>query len=310
MKRSLCGQVIREQFFKTKTEKQRNTILMLLDGHIHIFSDQPPDPAGLRRRLQSAGISGGVILSLSPHWFRKLGARRRLDNLCAWTRSSTNLFPFYWIDPLEDDALEQVQLAMQRGVKGFKIICDRFFPHDPRALRVILAIAAARRPILFHSGILWDGQPSSRYNRPAEFEPLMEVKNLTFCLAHLSWPWCDELIALYGKILNARVYRPDVSATLFVDVTPGTPVIYRREVLTRLFKTGYDVNQNVIFGTDCSTNNYNVAWAKAWIARDRTIYRRLKLSTGTQSGIFAENLKRFLGISRQPIRLAPPKCGE
>lgn len=76
--------------------------------------------------------------------------------------------------------------------------------------------------------------PSSQYNRPSEFEPLLEINGLKFSLAHISWPWCDELIAVYGKFLNAYAGNPDHSVEMFIDITPGTPPIYRQEVLTKL----------------------------------------------------------------------------
>ena len=63
-------------------------------------------------------------------------------------------------------------------------------------MEVFRTISQADRPILFHSGILWDGKPSGPYNHPAGFESLLEVDGLRFCLAHISWPWCDELIAV------------------------------------------------------------------------------------------------------------------
>ena len=71
---------------------------------------------------------------------------------------------------------------------------------------------------------------------------------MRFSLAHISWPWCDELIAAYGKILNASASRADYRGEMFVDITPGTPTIYRREALTKLFTVGYDIQDNVIFG--------------------------------------------------------------
>ena len=42
-----------------------------------------------------------------------------------------------------------------------------------------------------------------------------------------------------------------------MDITPGTPFVYRREVLKRLYMSGFDDLPNrVLWGTDGSTNNY------------------------------------------------------
>ena len=37
-----------------------------------------------------------------------------------------------------------------------------------------------------------------------------DIPGLRFCCAHISWPWCEECVAVYGKFLNAltRSDRP------------------------------------------------------------------------------------------------------
>ncbi|MCX7049168.1 MAG: hypothetical protein NTX50_27235 [Candidatus Sumerlaeota bacterium] len=273
---------------------------MILDGHIHI-GEGAPEPKHLIERMRAAGVDGGVLLSLPPSCFDWLGhpltAAERLDNLFAWVEGHANLYPVFWIDPLEPDAMEQVALAHRRGVRAFKVICNRFYPRDPRALEVFQAIARTGKPILFHSGILWDGADSSRYNRPAEFEALLEVEGLKFSLAHISWPWCDEHIAVYGKIRQAYSVRPNLSVEMFVDLTPGTPPIYRQEALTKLFTVGYEVEDNIFFGSDCHAENYATDWTREWIERDNGIYRQLGLKPETIEKIHSRNLMRFLAIT-------------
>jgi predicted TIM-barrel fold metal-dependent hydrolase len=254
------------------------------------------------------------VISLPPLSFGNFGQScatpERLAHLCSWCDVEENLFPFYWLDPLEKDAFEQIDMAIERGVLGFKVICDRFYPGDSRVLPVFQRIADRQRPILFHSGILWDGKPSGQYNRPVEFEALLEVKGLRFSLAHISWPWCDELIAVYGKFLNAHVSQPDLSVEMFIDITPGTPRIYRRQALTNVLTVGYDVQQNLIFGSDCTASEYHVEWVDEWISRDRAIFTDLDLTKREMERIFSGNLKRFVGISTQDIQKTYPKPGE
>ena len=97
---------------------------------------------------------------------------------------------------------------------------------------------------------------------------------------------------------------------MFVDVTPGTPVIYRREVLRRLFMTGYDIEHNIIFGSDSNTQDYNTTWGREWITRDNGIYQELGLKENVVEQIYAENLRRFLGISTKQVERNVPKPGE
>ena len=274
---------------------------MILDGHIHIKKGQV-DRDEFARRLAEAGVDGGILISYPPKAFPYLSdsapPQERLDNVFAWAEAAENLHPFYWIDPTEPDALDQVHLARKQDVAGFKVICQRHFPSDPRAMEVFRAIAEAGRPILFHSGILYDGAANSRYNRPVEFEALLDVNGLRFSMAHLSWPWGDELIALYGQFQSARRMREDLSVELFIDTTPGTPKIYRRDAFTKLFKTGFDVEHNVFFGTDSMANDYSPDRAKAYVDMDNEIFRGLALDQATVENIYSGNLKRFLGLSK------------
>jgi predicted TIM-barrel fold metal-dependent hydrolase len=274
---------------------------MILDGHVHI-RNQEAQPKPFLAQLAEAGIDGAALISLSPRMLPELSARQRLENLMEWTDGHATLFPLFWLDPTAEDATEQVALAVQRGVAGFKVLCSTHPPGDVRAMPVYRAIAEAGKPILFHSGILWDGLPSGPYNRPCLFESLLEIDNLKFTLAHISWPWVDECIAAYGKFLNAYTRRPDLSVEMFIDNTPGTPPIYRRDALTKLFTVGYDIEHNIIFGTDCRADDYNVAWAREWITRDNAIYDDLGLSCETREHIYADNLRRFLGLSDGAIR--------
>lgn len=244
-------------------------------------------------------MDGGLIISLPPPSFDfgqgRLSAEKRIANVLGWCADKRSLFPFFWIDPLEKGASDQVGLAVSKGVMGFKIICNRFYPGDRSAMKVYRAIADTGRPILFHSGILWDGKVSSKYNRPVEFEALMEVKGLRFAMAHISWPWCDELIALYGKIANARRRRPDMAAELFVDTTPGTPAVYRKEALTKLYRTGYAVAENVFFGADSAAEYYHFEQVAGLMKKDSEILRRMKVPSADAGKYFSGNLLRFIG---------------
>lgn len=286
---------------------------MILDGHIHIRR-RTGDRSGFSMELRRTGVEGGIVISLPPPAFPAVAHSAspldRMDNVLCWCGAAENLYPFYWVDPMDADAADQVAMAVEKGAMGFKVICDRYFPSDKRAVEIFTAIAETHRPILFHSGILWDGKPSSRYNRPAEFEALLEVKGLRFCLAHISWPWCDELIAVYGKFLNAQVGDSDSCGEMFIDITPGTPPIYRREALTRLFTVGYDVENNVMFGTDSCANEYNAEWVQQWIERDNGIFEEIGLEKKTIDAIFSDNLKRFVDLSSVMAHRKAPKPGE
>ncbi len=272
---------------------------MNLDGHIHIGTGHP-DAVDLSQRLARAEMAGGLLLSQAPASFggtiETTPPDERLENLLAWCSGEQHLYPFYWIDPVEIDALNQVELALSHGVMGFKVICDHFYPGHVAALETFRAIAEAGKPILFHSGILWDGKASSHFSRPVNFEALLGVDGLRFALAHISWPWIDECLAVYGKLASAGRDNPGAAIEMFIDTTPGTPPIYRQEALTKLFTVGYDVARNVFFGSDNMAEGYRSGYTQEWVDRDRDILTQIGVEAKTQDAVFGGNLRRFVGI--------------
>lgn len=267
---------------------------MVLDGHIHIHGSQPGSQKDLLARMRKAGVDGGILIS--PHRGESGDYRRRLDRMFNLTRGHPLLFPFFWIDPMEKTAFKQVDEAIRMGVKGFKVICAGYNPYDERPMEVFRKIASRGKPLQFHSGILWDGTPSSNNNRPANWECMLAIPGVRFSLAHISWPWCDEHVAVFGKLQAAGNRGKVRSCEMFIDTTPGTPPIYRLDALTKVFKTGYQVSERVFFGVDSHAPAYGFQYARDWLARDRKILAKLKVDAQTRKNYFSENLKRFVGV--------------
>lgn len=287
---------------------------MRLDGHIHSLQLEgcgKEKQADLLARMDSIGISGGLILSVDPLNYPQSTCQQRIDAILEQAEGQENLFPFYWINPLEEDAVEQVEYAAKVGIDGFKIINSFAYPSDPRVMAVCLRAAELDKPVLFHTGILWDGRDSARYNRPSEYECLLEIPRLRFMLAHISWPWCDECVAVLGKFDNAKTLRPDLSCEMFVDVTPGTPMIFREDAIKKLFFSGYDSKYNVVFGSDCNTEAYNTSWAEKWMRCDDGLYEKFGLADKDfLDHIYGKNLLRFLGKSDETVVKKLPVMGE
>lgn len=172
------------------------------------------------------------------------------------------------------------------------MICDTYYIYDKKAMKLLEAIEKTGKPVVFHSGILWSGTDTSIKNRPVNWESLLNLKGVKFSMGHCSWPWHDECIAVYGKFLHSYLTRQ--SSEMFFDVTPGTPVIYREDLLTKLFTVGYDVENNIMFGTDSISTDYNPEWVAGWIARDNAIYDKLGVTEEQKQKIYCDNYMRFL----------------
>jgi hypothetical protein len=101
---------------------------------------------------------------------------------------------------------------------------------------------------------------------------------------------------VYGKFSVARQRQGSSVPEMYIDLTPGTPAIYRREVLTKLCTIDYDILDNLLFGTDAVAYEYDTDWARSWIERDRAIFSELDVTPEKQEAIFSGNLLRFLSI--------------
>ena len=277
---------------------------MIIDCHVHT-SPKPQPKEDFIKALDAAGVEKAVLFSFSPASFcraeskegaifgKPMAPAAALAQVTEWAAFSGRIIPFYWIDPMEEDAFAQVDKAVAAGIAGFKVICNRHFPGDKKPMEVWERIAKANKPILFHSGILYGNGPWSQFNRPVGFEPLLEIPRLRFALAHVSWPWCDENLAVYG-FWQSRKEHGTTSAEMFIDTTPGTPHIYRREVFNKIYNIGYDIENNVIFGTDCTNDKYSSDYAKSIFAMDKDALDNAGVSQDKRDKYYGKNILRFL----------------
>lgn len=276
----------------------------MIDTHVHIANFQTPQPDRLLKSMDAHGVDRLVLFSEEPAYWetdpekRKRHNAERLDRLFAWCQGSGGrLLPVSFLNPTEPDAIAQVDEALARGAIGFKVICETFYPGDERALPTYRHIANLGKSILFHSGILWDPCDCSKYNRPALFEALMEVPKLTFALAHIGWPWTDEMIAVYGKFMAMRGHPRFTGQHMYIDMTPGTPACYRREVMERLFAVDYPLMaERLLFGSDAFTDDYDARWAQQVWQEDARILADIGQPESVLQSISCNNALRFWNI--------------
>jgi len=282
--------------------------MKIYDMHVHAFN-RPINAEELFAAMEGAGVYGCCVFS---NWPKEANPKEgtsfedRLTEVLSVSKGHEDrIFPVLWIHPFEENILEKVRFAVESGIAAFKMICTDFYVYEDRCLAVLKEIASLGKPVIFHSGILWgDGEPSSKYNRPLNWEALLNVEGLRFSMGHCSWPWTDECIALYGKFLNAL--NNGKSAEMFFDLTPGTPEIYRKELLTKLYTVGYNVGDNVLFGTDGNADSYRAEWTKQWLDLDREIMDELGVSLKNRRKLYCDNLMRFLGKTKNAVEKSAP----
>ena len=251
---------------------------IVYDGHIHMNINKPLDVKKFMSDSARAGIGGGLVLSQPPIGLpdargidipaeKRMGIVRDFCEQCG-----KNFFPCFWIDPVEKGAVEQVKLAKEMGMRALKVICSCHAPAD--GLPVYREAVKYDLPILFHSGSCWDGEVSGKYNRPSEFECMLDAPGSRFALAHVGWPWTDECVALFGKLQHGgKSYGKAVD--MYIDDSPGTPDVYRRQVFRNFAFIGYDLTDKLIWGADVGVSDYNWEWAKYMLDFDREMFADL-----------------------------------
>lgn len=208
------------------------------------------------------------------------------------------IYGLAWIEPAHNTPLDLLEnLICEKKFKGFKMIPNHWYPYEERIIPYYEKIAQLGVPCLFHSGILYFHTYSSKYCRPAFYEDLIKIKNFRFALAHISWPWTDECIALYGQWRSARA-RYGITSEMFIDITPGTPAVYRKDALKKLIS--FKAEDSILFGTDfklpCAEGFDSLC--KGWKKRiqdDKRILKEVGVSTKAMEKIFYENFSRFFG---------------
>ncbi len=106
------------------------------------------------------------------------------------------------IDPLSNDALEDLDRAIDLGLVGVVIspTAQDFHPCHTRAMRVYERCEQAGLPILIHPGTHWGAATNLEYAQPHLFdEPARSFPNLRWVLGQIGYPWLEQALMLIGK---------------------------------------------------------------------------------------------------------------
>lgn len=280
---------------------------VIIDAHLHCTGDETGDD--VLASLDEADVDAGVLIApfLSPGFSLDDPAslRRANEHLARVVGADPDrLLGFAVVDPVAPGADADLRDAIVRlGLRGVKMVPSGWYPDDPRARATFAVASELRLPMLFHSGIFIDGR-SSRFCRPAGYEPLRDHPGARVCLAHLGWPWTDEAIAL-GLI--DRIHGvPDDRAAFRFDLSFGPPPPYRHEVLDKALEVlGPGLLQ---FGSDCflPCPGAQIAERRGWLADlldgfalgDDALERIWSGTAAAWLGLDAAHLARLAGRDR------------
>ena len=277
----------------------------IFDTHVHIDKYAAPEPKRLLDSMDKHHIDKVALLAEDPEYTMEKDLNKcreyndaRLKRLKEWCdHSDGRLVPIYYINPVERDAMQQAEKAVDAGCAGFKVICETHYPGDERAMPVYQRIADLGKSILFHSGILWDWGDNGNYNRPCNFECLMGVSNIKFALAHVSWPWTDECLSVYGKFTNLWDHPSFRNQFMHIDLTPGTPMCYRQDVLNTIHDVDYwGIRDRMLFGSDAFTSTFDAAFIADWAKNDTEMLLKAGYDQETVDKVLYDNAMAFWGL--------------
>ena len=277
----------------------------IFDTHVHIDKYAAPEPKRLLDSMDKHHIDKVALLAEDPEYTMEKDLNKcreyneaRLKRLKEWCdHSDGRLVPIYYINPVERDAMQQAEKAVDAGCAGFKVICETHYPGDERAMPVYQRIADLGKSILFHSGILWDWGDNGNYNRPCNFECLMGVSNIKFALAHVSWPWTDECLSVYGKFTNLWEHPSFRNQFMHIDLTPGTPMCYRQDVLNTIHDVDYwGIRDRMLFGSDAFTSTFDGAFIADWAKNDTEMLLKAGYGQETVDKVLYDNAMAFWGL--------------
>ena len=278
-----------------------------IDMHVHPASAETGRGAQERLQAQAAryfGVEARTIpIEETAENYRRLRMRAVLlagdsetatgrppvtnDFVVQAARDHPDVFiPFGSVDPWKGKvAVAEVRRAVEElGVKGFKFhpSVQAFYPNEPRFAPIFAAIERYELPVLFHSGTtgIGAGAPGGlgiklKYARPIPYmdDIAADYPGLTVILAHPSWPWQEEALAM-------AVHKTNV----YIDLSGWSPK-YFPDSLVRYANTL--LQDKVMFGSD-----YPLMPPERWLADFET----LPIKPEVRPKILLRNALRLLGL--------------
>jgi len=220
---------------------------MIIDAHVH--SRGKESAKDILKAMDEAGID--KIFLFGPYPGLDEDKQREADDFVVKIASEAKdrIVPFAFIEPRLKSAPQEVERAVNdAGVKAVKMIPMQWYPGGPEARAVYEKVQELGVPILFHSGILWGTKDDSQYCRPVYYEALLEYPKIKFAMAHMSWPWCDELLAVCGKYRAARGRGSGRIQQIYIDITSGAPRMWKVDALRKAMV--YLGDDTMMFGSD------------------------------------------------------------
>jgi hypothetical protein len=247
-------------------------------------SGAPRDPQGLAEYYRSRKI-GFVVFPVDE----RLTGRPQVSNDAVAEFAAANsdiAIAFASIDPTRgpEAVREAKRLVSSGAIRGLKLHppLQQFFPNDPIAYPLYEVFAAAKLPVLFHTGHsgIGTGLPGGggirlKYGNPMPIDDVaVDFPDLPIILAHPSFPWQDEAISVC-------LHKP----TVYIDLSGWSPKYFSPTLVqyaNTLLKT------KVLFGSD-----YPLITPDRWLAD----FEKIAIRDEVRPMILKQNAMRLFQLS-------------
>lgn len=256
--------------------------MRIVDCHVHQRGEL--DAAAALAEMDALGVERILLISMTE----RVSLQKTRENLLAAKRvfdaAPDRIGGLAWVNPLIPGIAGLAEEAItEMGFTGIKIIPDHWYPYEERLEPFWERMHALKARILFHTGILYGYDDGSRFCRPLWLEKLLHYPNIRFAMAHISWPWCEEALAVMGRMRAAAGYDK-ARWQSYIDTTRGTPKHIRKDALANAIE--FCGPERILFGTD-GTLPGALARQKWHIEDDLAIFDELGLSEAEKQRIMA-----------------------
>ena len=245
--------------------------MRIWDCHCHARGDETGEE--VLRQMDAAEVDRINLFARYPEEGTRQDARASVDHIAAvQTVDPERIFGLVWANPRAEGMVEEIERGIvDKQLRGVKMIPDHWAPTDELLFPIYEKVRDLGKPIQFHSGILYGFGDSSRFCHPVLYEALVNFPGLRFSLAHISWPWVDECIAVFGRFRAAAGYQNDGNQ-MWIDTCRGTPDAWREEALKKAIP--FCGMERLMFGVDAHPTSL-ASNAPVHVAKDLAILRNI-----------------------------------
>jgi predicted TIM-barrel fold metal-dependent hydrolase len=274
--------------------------LTAIDVHVHLEHPGDSDTQDAAKKyFKDAGVARDAAGLAEYYRSRKmacviftvdetLSGMPRLSNdaVVEFAQANTDIaIPFASLNPNRGaDAVREAKRLVDAGVvRGLKLHppIQEFVPNDRVAYPLYEVFAAAKLPVLFHTGhsgigtgMRGGGGIRLKYGNPMPIDDVaVDFPDMPIVMAHPSFPWQDEAISIC-------LHKPQV----YIDLSGWSPKYFSPNLVQYANTL---LKHKVLFGSD-----YPLLTPDRWIAD----FEKIAIRDEVRPLIMKENARRLFGL--------------